>query len=250
MIIYYSGTGNSKYTAERIAGALGDWSVSIEGLDPVLRLEEGEPLGFVTPTHMLELPVPIRDFLGRVVVQRPLEHYTFLAATYGTSPGCCGEDARRILENRNIPLDASFSVKMPDTWTAIFDLSDPELVKVQLERAEIQIDRVIDQISHLAKGNYTEHRLPYLVRYVMHPVLERKRLTKNFYVEDRCVGCGLCAYRCSAGAIRIRENRPVWVKKRCFLCMRCLHHCPVFAIQYGDGMTTLHGQYHHPGTEI
>jgi hypothetical protein len=54
--------------------------------------------------------------------------YSFFVATYGTTPGYSGKQAAMILREDHIGLDASFSIKMPDTWTPMFDLSDPEFV--------------------------------------------------------------------------------------------------------------------------
>ena len=177
-------------------------------------------------------------------------HYIFLVATYGTTPGCCGEDARHILAKRKITLDASFSVKMPDNWTPVFDLSDPAKVAKQNQDAEAYIADVISRIQAKETGNHTERRMPYIVRIFTDPILNSERKTKNFYVEDTCIGCGLCAKSCPVQAIEIKDKKPVWVKDSCALCLGCLHRCPKFAIQYGNGKTKRHGQYRNPNTRI
>ncbi len=248
MIVYFSGTGNSKYVAQRIAGALGDRSESIEGLNPDITLTDGELFGIVTPTHWWELPFITRQFLERLTLAGA--DYTFLVATYGTTPGCCGEDARRILKRRGIRLCASFGVRMPDTWTPMFDLTDTAKVSAINEEAEKYIDSAIERIRHRVSGNHTSPRLPYAFRFFTDPLLNSERKTKNFYVEGRCIGCGLCARKCPVQAIEIRDKKPVWVKKECTLCLRCLHHCPKFAIQYANGKTKLHGQYHNPHVKV
>ena len=110
---------------------------------PEVSLSDGEVFGIVTPTYFWELPVPVRDFLSGIALRKSGKNYTFLVATYGTTPGCCGEDARRVLKRHGIALDASFSVKMPDSWTPIFDLSDPTAVAEQNQAAEAYIAGVI-----------------------------------------------------------------------------------------------------------
>lgn len=250
MICFFSATGNCKYVAERIAGALDDTAVSIIDGETDITLAEGEAFGLVTPTYFWELPVPVRAFLSKVILRGGGSHYTFLVATYGTTTGCCGEDARRILARRKIVLDGSFSVKMPDTWTPIFDLSDPQKVARQNQAAEAAITSVIPRIQAGERGNHTGRRLPYAVRIITDPMMNAQRKTRHFHVEDGCIGCGLCAGKCSEKAIAIRDKKPVWVKDRCALCLGCLHRCPVFAIQYGSGRTRRHGQYHNPNTKI
>lgn len=250
MIFYFSATGNCKYVAERIAASLGDTAVSIEDADTKITLANGEAFGMVTPTNWWELPILVREFLLAVQMEPADDNYTFLVATYGTTPGCCGEDARRILAKKKIELDASFSVKMPDNWTPMFDLSDPVEVADQNEAAEGYIANVIARIQKKETGNHTERRMPYAVRLFTDPLLNSERKTKHFYVEDQCIGCGLCARRCPVQAIEIKDKRPVWIKSQCALCLRCLHHCPKFAIQYGNGATKRHGQYKNPNVKV
>ncbi len=250
MILYFSGTGNSKWVAERIVAAFGDVAVSMEKSDGIIDISEGEMFGIVTPTHWWELPAYVREFLSRAVFGKTIPKYSFIVATYGTTPGCTYEDARRILACKGISTDAGFGVKMPDTWTPLFDLSDSEDVARQNREAERYIDAAIDGIRQRLTGNRMEKKIPYAVRIFTDPLLNSERKTKNFYVEDQCIGCGLCAGRCPVQAIEIREKRPVWVKKQCTLCFRCLHFCPKFAIQYGCGRTKKHGQYRNPNTKI
>ena len=87
MILYFSATGNCKYVARRLATALTDKAVSIEDAVPVMKLARGEKLGFITPTNWWELPVLVRKFMQSLTVSASQEYYTFLVATYGTTPG-------------------------------------------------------------------------------------------------------------------------------------------------------------------
>ena len=76
------------------------------------------------------------------------------------------------------------------------------------------------------------------------------RNTANLSVTSACIGCGLCAKKCPAHAIEMKNGKPVWVKDQCVMCLGCLHRCPKFAIQYGSGKTKKHGQYRNPHTKI
>ena len=70
MILYFSGTGNSKYVASRIKDSTDDEIFSIEDCIKVnnykFSLDEGESLGIICPTYFFGVPVIVEDFLKRV----------------------------------------------------------------------------------------------------------------------------------------------------------------------------------------
>lgn len=205
-------------------------------------------LGIVTPVYFWQLPLVTRNFLNRLsLTGENSSPYTFIIVTYGTTPGCTAEDARRILDHKKIRLSSAFSVRMPDTWTPFFDLSDHDHVKRLNACAEKEIDQVIASIQARVTGNHMARRLPYAFRIMTDKAYNKARRTVYFHVEDSCVGCHLCEKNCPVQAIAIKDGKPVWFKEQCALCLRCLHFCPKFAIQYGNGSTKKHGQYHYPG---
>mgnify|MGYP000511438926 FL=1 len=66
MILYFSGTGNSKYVAQRIADALGDTlfnmndRIKARDSSPI---ETSERIVFVTPTYAWRIPRIVQDWL-------------------------------------------------------------------------------------------------------------------------------------------------------------------------------------------
>ena len=247
MIFYFSATGNSKYVADRIAAATGDQTISITDCrkgDDFSFDEADKTVGIVSPTYAWGLPIIVQEFL-RKLTPRTKPDYLWFAATYGTTPGQTGRFAEDILCANGLSVSAKFSVKMPNTWTPIYDLSDNSKVQRVNEAAERQIDRIIGAIQNRARGDFMKDKTPLFLAKAFYGLeYDSMRKTSHFTVEDTCVGCGLCARNCPVSAIEIREKRPVWVKDECVMCLRCLHHCPKFAIQYGK-RTKRHGQYRH-----
>lgn len=248
VIIYFSATGNCEYVAKKIASRTGDETISLAE-----RYKEGtfelpgeiETLGIVSPTYMWGLPIIVREFLQQMSFENKPD-YIYFIATYGTTPGQTGKFAEDILKSKDLSLSARFSVKMPDTWTPTYDLSDKEKVRRINERAEDEIDSIIGQVSAKACGDRMKDKMPLLFSKALYCVeYDSMRKTGHFAVEDSCIGCGLCARNCPVSAIEIRDKKPVWVKGQCVMCLGCLHRCPKFAIQY-DGRTKKHGQYIHP----
>ena len=259
MIFYYSATGNCRHVAKCIAKALDDKAVSIidfmsentktdlgEEKKWEIRLEKDEVLGMVTSTTFWELPIPVREFLSDLSVESSGDNYTFLISTYGTTPGCTAEEAKQLMLDNSVLLDAAYSIKMPDNWTVWFDLSNPEKVAKQNAKADVAIEKVIKRIQKRDLGNHSVPRTPYFLKPLTDSAFTNARQTSNLHLEDTCIGCGLCAKNCPVNAIEMKDKKPVWVKDHCALCFACLHRCPEFAIQYGNGETKKHGQYVHP----
>lgn len=248
MIFYFSATGNSKYVADRVAAAMGDKTISITDCckGGSFSFDEADKtVGIVSPTYAWGLPIIVREFLQKLTLSTKPD-YLWFAATYGTTPGQTGRFAEDLLNANGLSVSAKFSVKMPDTWTPIYDLSDKSKVQRINEAAEPQIDRIIRAIQNRTCGDFMENKTPLLLAKAFYGLeYDSMRRTSHFTVEDTCIGCGLCARNCPVSAIEIREKRPVWVKDKCVMCLRCLHHCPKFAIQYGK-RTKQHGQYAHP----
>ncbi|NJP39630.1 4Fe-4S binding protein [Oscillospiraceae bacterium HV4-5-C5C] len=245
MIIYFSATGNSQHVAQSLAKQLQDQAITIEYLSPDLQLPIAASLGLVFPTCFWELPAYVRRWLQQLTVSQP-PVYLYLVATYGVMPGSMGGDTQNLLKTRGLKLDAAFGVRLPDTWTPVFDRSNQAADQRLIAAAEQQISVVADAIRARRPGSHLQRRVPGLLRQVTDPLYNQARRTHHFTVTSSCISCGRCAADCPEQAIRIEQGRPVWVKGECTLCLRCLHRCPRFAIQYGRGRTGQHGQYTYP----
>ena len=165
--------------------------------------------------------------------------------TFGTTTGADSSIADSLLKEKGLALDAKFDIRMPDTWTVIFDLSNAEKLKNSLKRAEEEIIELKALLSEKKRGKVMDFTVPEFVGRVAKKIYDSKmRKTKNLSVSDACIGCTLCAKKCPVQAIEMQNKKPVWVKEDCTMCLGCLHRCPTHAIYYGSGKATnAHGQY-------
>lgn len=177
MILYFSATGNSEHVARRVAAATGDKVMSIERFDAEsLRLAlAGGPcqLGFVARC-MPGLadandrvfkdcrPVDCRWRKGR----RATLYVLCLDVRFDDRP--IGEVCPRFAARAWARADAAMSVKMPDTWTPVFDLSDPQKVESINKAAETQIDAVVEAVRARRTGNMMRHRVPLFASCAYH----------------------------------------------------------------------------------
>ena len=247
MILYFSATGNCKYVAARLAEAETQEALSIADCMREKRFAfEDEAIGVISPTYDWGLPSIVKEFLEQAAFRTS---YLYFAATYGTTPGAIGAMAKEAIKGRGI--DAYYSVRMPDTWTPIFDLSTPEKVARYTKTTESKIDDIILSIRERRTNRHMSPCTPAIfTRLIAQPLYDKKvRITSNLCVEDSCIGCGLCAGKCPVQAIEMIDKKPVWVKEKCVMCLGCLHRCPKFAIQYGRN-TKKHGQYTNPNVKL
>lgn len=255
MIFYFSATGNCKYVASRVAAEIEEETVAISDCmkkqQYVFDIKDGEKIGFVLPTYFWGLPAIVCEFLKMLEIPAAGSghHYVYNILTYGTSAGPTGYLVDDLLKRTGLSLGGCFRVRMPDTWTPIFDLTDKEKIRRINAEAEKQIDEIIDQIKQETRSDFYFGKKPMLAVRVARMLYESNRKTKYFTFEDNCTGCGLCAKKCPVGAIELHESKPVWIKEKCTLCLGCLHRCPEFAIQYGKN-TRRHGQYVNPNVRI
>lgn len=245
MIFYFSATGNCRMVANMIAKNTWEETISITECVKQNRFdfsaEPGESVGFVTPTYYWGLPSIVVDFVKKLTLDGDVG-YCYHVATYGTTTGQSSRQMRELLCAKHIPMVAAFSVKMVDTWTPTFDLSDPEKNRRITEAAAIEAREVAAQIAAKKHGDFAKAKVPMpLVRWY-YAGYSKKARTENFALLDSCVGCGICAKQCPAEAIQIKDRKAVWVKEQCVMCLGCLHHCPKFTIQYGPN-TQKHGQF-------
>lgn len=249
MIFYFSATGNSKYVAESIAGESEALIAVNEATDAHTYSFDvkDERVGFVTPTYNYTIPSIVYEFLQKLTLKWSDRPYIYYVGTYGTTTGAAASITESCLKKRGLWLDAKFDIKMPDTWTPIFDLSDSVKVKKIIDAAEDEIRELKDQVKDKVTGKHMSFTLPKMAGTIGQMIYNKStRNTDKFKVSAACISCGMCARKCPDHAIIMYEDRPQWVTGRCIMCLGCLHRCPVHAISYGKN-TDKHGQYTHPG---
>lgn len=245
MIYYFSATGNSRHVADRLADALNESVTQVlDVLD--LGIKVDDRLILVYPNYCGGVPSVIREFLQKNIFQISKDAKLILVITYGNNTGASASIASKYFKkNTGRSFDAMYSVKMPDNWTPVFDLTNAEEVAETNAKADEEIDGIIRKIKMGVEGDHVGDKLGKFMEVVYPGFYKTLSKTSHLHVEDTCIGCGLCAKNCPVDAIEMVGGKPTWTKKNCAMCLGCLHRCPKFAIQYDD-KTKDHGQYLHP----
>lgn len=235
MIFYYSGTGNSKYAAKRIADALGDTLLSMNerikagDFSPV---ETSERLVVVTPTYAWRIPRIVRDWLMKTEL-RGAKRIWFVM-TCGSEIGDAGSYNRALCQAKGVGCMGTAQLVMPENYIAMFNAPQADEARAIVAKAEPDIDRVIASIR--AEEAFAPTRRGLYDRFMSGPVnpIFYSFCVKAgaFTVSDACVGCGRCEKLCPTNTVTLHDGKPVW-GKGCTHCMACICYCPAAAIEYG-----------------
>ncbi len=242
MIYYFSGTGNSRYAAEKIARKTGDRCVDIADIykgKVKSVVGKSDVTGFVFPVYYGGLPEMVRRFVTNPEIKNRLGSYVFAVMTCGGSPQAANEKFEKAI-GRSVDLCAS--VKMPDNYVIMYEPPAGEEALQLLRKADSKLsglsDRILNRESYGAPAPFTKRATSLFMYMLYNPF----RTTLFYRATDRCVGCGMCEKICPDNAIKMSGGKPKWVKNRCQHCTACINRCPQRAIEFGK-LTEKRGRY-------
>ena len=235
MIYTFSGTGNSFYTADRIAAGTGDPVTRINALirsSGCASLTPSENLVFVTPTYAWQIPHIVRDWILKT--DFPEAKNAWFVMTCGDGIGNAGSCNRSLCDQKGFRYMGTARIVMPENYIAMFPVPGPEKARQIIAQANPDIDRAAEQIKkEEAFPAVSADLLGRLYSGPINSFFYRFCIKADaFRTTDACTGCGTCVHSCPTDNIRLENGRPVWGKD-CTHCMACICGCPAEAIEYG-----------------
>lgn len=235
MILYFSGTDNSKHVAlsmcdERVV----DIKDALQKKRCGFRIKPGEAVGIVCPVYYSGIPKTVIDFIRHFKLKGEIS-YLYGILTHGGGPGGAGSMLENELQKKGYPLHACFDVKMPSNYIMFGPLKDENEEKQRIIDAEEIIKSIKADVDKRLQIKPDWSKLDRVLTKSMYLLCDRYMSTKKFYSDDTCVGCGVCASRCPSKCIEMIDGKPVWTQNKCVRCMACLR-CN--AVQYGEKTKT------------
>lgn len=248
MILYFSGTGNSRFVARLIADALGDEAVSINehlinGSERSFSSET--PYVVVCPTYCYAIPTAVRDFLLSASFFTGSSNMYFVmtcGAGIGGAPYLNDRLCRRIGMNHM----GTEKLVMPDNYLVMYEPSCSDEAQALVDSAPQRLGGIIDSIkanepigsrSNAVFGSFSGAAAKIFNAAVGKP--------GKFTVSDSCTSCGLCEKNCPMGCITLKDGHPTW-KSGCIHCLSCICGCPSNAIDYGRSTYGRRRHYLYP----
>ncbi|MCR5090151.1 MAG: EFR1 family ferrodoxin [Oscillospiraceae bacterium] len=238
MVLYFSGTGNSRFAAQEIARLCEDELVSMNkamrqrALDPYhaqYAFESAKPFVVVCPTYCWHVPRVVEDFLLDSRFLGSDRIYFFL--TCGSGTGQARQNAEAIAKKLEMTFMGLGSARMPENYITLFHAPEADEA-VGIIRAAISM--MESTAGAISAGRCLTDSLagPAIPEFVLNLFYRNFVHDRKFFVRDKCSGCGTCAALCPLANIRMKDRRPQWLG-HCTQCQACIAVCPEDAIEFG-----------------
>ena len=245
MILYFSGTGNTRFVARRLAELLDKTAIAIDVDSPAPRLSaKSNRIIWCFPTYSWGVPPVVVDYINKVDLDNASAITHYMVTTCGDDMGLTDHQWRRCIKARGWRPAGSYAVIMPNTYVLMkgFDVDPPEVAAKKIEQAPARIQEIARRIEQGGPDMPVRGRFAWIKSRIIYPWFIRHAMSpKPFHSTEGCTGCSTCARSCPMHNITMESDRPRWGNS-CALCLRCYHICPRRAVAYGKA-TDGKGQY-------
>lgn len=249
MVWYFSGTGNTRYCAERLSKLLSTDTVAFDDLwqnkKTLPECAEDDAV-VMFPVYAWGMPPVVENTLHDIAPVLARSRRVWLVMTCGDDCGLTAKAFRKLMSRYGIEVAGAFSLQMPNTYVCMkgFDVDSTQTEDVKVAETDSRIALIADLIkgARPVADRVTEGSFAWVKSHILRAWFLRYKMSpKPLHHNDRCTACGLCIRTCPMQNIsRDAQQKPVWNDK-CAMCLRCYHICPQHAVQYGK-ITSAKGQ--------
>jgi flavodoxin/NAD-dependent dihydropyrimidine dehydrogenase PreA subunit len=242
LIIYFSGTGNTHYIAERIKKSLSGETVKSYPIEHFNGKETNnfDILIFGFPVYGCKMPEFLKQFTEKFALTKSKK--VILFSTYGYTPCNAMKYAANYFSEKGFNVIYSKGIKMPGSDGLLLIKKDSKRAK-QLISKDFEKDKKIDQfLQEIKSAIYKKDSEPVIqqnllfnlvmpLMAIVEPLI--MKFATKLYANENCTHCGICEAVCPVNNIIVTKEQ-VLFGKECVLCLRCITQCPAEAIQIGN----------------
>ncbi len=238
-IIYFSGTGNSKWLSEEVFNLAKERNIESK----IISIEEGrgkveeifhesDKLVIVYPIYGSDMPKIQKKILLNLKKNNMTK--TMLLCTQLSFSGDANMHFRKVFRRNNLNVSVLGEFNMSNNiCTPIFKekpLTGQKL-SLNLKKNKEKLEKLFDKFIHneevlkeISFGDTlggTGQRIGFNLLYPLYH--------KFFTTNEKCTKCGYCEKICPVGCVKIKDNKVKWNNK-CIFCARCYNTCSVDGI--------------------
>lgn len=228
LVLYFSGTGNSKYISEQFAIRMKAPCYSIEeNVDFENLLQQTDTVAVSYPIYGSCVPMIMRKF-----VQQYLGIFqTKKLVIFCTQMLFSGDGVRafaRLIPGCDEHVIYAEHFRMPNNICNffVFPMREKELVQ-KPQKALLKIEEICKDIQNgvvKKRGWNIFSTLLGKTQNIAYPKIEQKAKS-SFQVDKDCIQCGICVKHCPMNNLKIVDGK-VMESGQCTLCYRCVNICP------------------------
>lgn len=244
MILYFTGTGNSKFVSDYIAEQISDEVVSLNDIiknRKPLKFHSERPFVVIAPIYAWRFPQIIEELIRKAKFNG--NHMIYFVGTMESQSGNCGKFLQKLAEEKNMEFMGFCGVAMPNNYVVGGKLPDKNEAYAKIKSAIPQLKSISDKIVSGEKI-YKTDKTPFagIASGVVNSMFNKYMISsKSFNVSDKCISCGKCAEGCPVNNVVIKDGIPHFGEK-CLNCYSCINRCPKEAINIGR-KTQKNGRY-------
>ncbi len=245
IIYYFSGTGNTEYTAREFKNNFdaNGYETVLKPIDFISNDFSGEYdlYGFGYPIYAFGPPKPFNSFIENFLKNNKANNGK--AFVFTSAGGASGKSERIIgkkLKKKGFDVKGAFLIKATSNYPASKKIKSNGLTDKISEQVKKYIPEILDENRKAKTKSFS----------MMHPIywmftnMGTKSFAKGLAADEKCIKCGVCVRFCPMNNISLVDDKIIF-SQNCSNCMRCLHNCPKDAIQFKDKTQNL-SRYHGP----
>jgi ferredoxin len=249
IIFYYTGTGNSLWTARLLAKEIG--GAELYPMSGIAKTSEiiADAIGLVFPVHMWGVPNLVMQFLKKLGKNSNTYYFAFAVNAGQVSRTII--QLKKLMASRGLALSSGFDIVLPSNYIPWGGPGPAEKLEQLYSAAREKIKQAAPYIIGEKNGPIEKgplwQRIVFTALYKMTFNMIPK-MDKDFWVDEKCNGCAICEKVCPVGNVAMRMDKPTWLH-HCEQCLACIQWCPKEAIQFGK-KTLKYERYHHPEVKL
>jgi ferredoxin len=238
-LYYFSGTGNTKFVADKFREQFRKYGkelelelINIEYAEEV-DLKDCKYLIIGTPIHAEMPPRVIIDFMGKLPHGNS-EIKCVVYTTQGANGRASVEYLKRMLVKKgyNVLIQTCFRMANNYYFGTGIERTEEEIA-CYCKKAEEKIKNITEKLFKNENVRESASGIKIFMSKIASNGFYKflPKLSSNLASTADCIKCGLCLRNCPKGNITFEEGRAIFHGK-CIMCTRCIHLCPINAIRY------------------